>query len=664
MSFLNPFALLGLLSLPVIIYLHLLREHHRRAVVSHLALWSFLDHEPRGPRRRRIPLTWLLLLDLAAAALLTSAWAQPRLELALPVFDAQHRIIVLDISTSMRAREGLTTRFEAAQAEALSLVESAGPRDIVTVLAFGRRPYWVGDSRQMDRAGLLAAVQALRPGETGPSALMQALALGQAAARPPEGEGSMPVQFFLLTDAAFPLEASPAAHSLAGFEYPLNLHLFGSIADNQAVLDLDITPLQEGRYQVFVRIANFGGQPAARIVSMYLDGELVDSLPVEVPAESAVPQVWQLSANPAEALAVTVELSGADSLREDDLASAGLRSGGTVRVLLVSETPDPLRQALMAVPEVELQTLVPSEYNRPGFVPGADLVIFRGVLPATWPAAPVLVVEPPGEAPPGAEDLGLLTRSRQDLPPDAPLQFPVHDPLLAGIDFSGVRWSKALTLAGGLAGFETLLQAGESPLLLRLLSGPAGTGSAAAPRRSAIWVLLADLGRGNFTKHPAFPILMANLVESVRQGSLPPSVQTGEEIPLPPSGEDGALVVSPPEAPPAEFNAGWPAAWDRTLDPGVYHFAVSHSSASVFQADAPAQAGSFQFVSGANAGDAEESDLRPRPWIGSLPGAPGALQGAAEEPDRRFIDLAPWLLAAALLVLLIEAALAWRRTTG
>jgi hypothetical protein len=65
----------------------------------------------------------------------------------------------------------------------------------------------------MDRAGLLAAVQALRAGETGPSALMKALALGQAAARPPQGEGSMPVQFFLLTDAAFPLEASAAAAS-------------------------------------------------------------------------------------------------------------------------------------------------------------------------------------------------------------------------------------------------------------------------------------------------------------------------------------------------------------------------------------------------------------------------------------------------------------------
>jgi len=678
MSFLNPFAFIGLLSLPVIVYLHLRREHHRRAVVSHLALWAFLDQELRGPRRRRIPLTWLLLLDLAAAALLTLAWAQPRLELALPVFDARHRIVLLDVSTSMRARAGVATRFEAAQVEALSLVESAGPRDIVTVIAFGRRPYLVGDSRQIERGALAAAVRALRAGESGPSALAQALALGQGAAQLPEGEGRLPVEFYLLTDAAFPLDlsapsenpaagdegaggaANPAApaNPLAAFEYPLYLRLYGAPADNQAVLGLSLTPLPGGaqgaRYQVFVRIANFGVQPASRTVSMYLDGRLVDSLPLEIPPGSSVPQVWQLNA-PEGAQAVTVELTGADSLREDDIAAAGLRPGGTLRVLLVAETLEPLQQALRAVPGVELQSLLPSEYNRPGFSPAADLVVFRGVLPLVWPAAPALVVEPPAAAPPGAEDLGLLARARQSLPPDAPLLAPAQDPLLAGIDFSGVRWSSAWSLGSLPPGFETLLQAGETPLLLRAAPGMAGDGAGESGASAPLWVLLADLERGNFTRHPAFPILMANLVENARQGALPASVQTGEPIPLPPSGETGALRVTPPQAAPAEFQAGWPAAWEGTLDPGLYHFSVDYA------AGPGAQGSRFEFVSGANAGHPEESDLGPRPWASLLAGSASGQEAQPAEADRRFIDLTPWLLAAALLVILAEAALAWRR---
>src|SRR5690606_2149918 len=91
---------------------------------------------------------------------------------------------------------------------------------------------------------------------------------------------------------------------LKGFEHPLHLRLFGAPADNQALLGLNITPLQEGRYQVFVRIANFGIQPAARNLSLYLDGNLVDSVPVEIPAGSTIPQVWQLNADPEESSAV------------------------------------------------------------------------------------------------------------------------------------------------------------------------------------------------------------------------------------------------------------------------------------------------------------------------------------------------------------------------
>ena len=77
MSFNNPLGLLGLVSIPVILALHMFRERQNRYVVSSLKLWDFLEPEVHGNKARRIPFSWLLVLDLLAAIFLSLAWSQP-----------------------------------------------------------------------------------------------------------------------------------------------------------------------------------------------------------------------------------------------------------------------------------------------------------------------------------------------------------------------------------------------------------------------------------------------------------------------------------------------------------------------------------------------------------------------------------------------------------
>src|SRR3712207_8291507 len=49
--------LLALLTLPIIVLLHLLRERRRRVSVPSLMHWQHLPRRPEGERIRRLPLT-------------------------------------------------------------------------------------------------------------------------------------------------------------------------------------------------------------------------------------------------------------------------------------------------------------------------------------------------------------------------------------------------------------------------------------------------------------------------------------------------------------------------------------------------------------------------------------------------------------------------------
>ena len=83
MTFLLPLGLLALLTLPVILLLHLLRERRRRVAVPSLLHWQNLPRKREGERIRRLPLTLLLLLHLLVAALIGLALGWPQLAGAL-----------------------------------------------------------------------------------------------------------------------------------------------------------------------------------------------------------------------------------------------------------------------------------------------------------------------------------------------------------------------------------------------------------------------------------------------------------------------------------------------------------------------------------------------------------------------------------------------------
>jgi hypothetical protein len=208
-------------------------------------------------------------------------------------------------------------------------------------------------------------------------------------------------------------------------------------------------------------------------------------------------------------------------------------------------------------------------------------------------------------------------------------------------------------------GFRALVQSEETALILN------GKIERSSADQTQVVLVLADLQAGNFTRHPAFPIFMARLVESVRELALAPQLKTGQALQM--LNADGLLAarfIPPPgaegETQALEFRSNWPGHWppvsDDTLQPGLYGLEVQDLSGQV-----------HNYQVGVNAGDAGESDVRRQAWItefqSQAAGQAQSGQGGNQEPNgdqEQRLDLMPWLLAAALLILLFEAGLAWR----
>jgi Ca-activated chloride channel homolog len=615
-NLLNPVGLLGLLTLPVILALHMLRERKRVYSISSLDLWSFLEIEVRGQKLRRIPFSWLLFVDLLIAVVISLAFAQPRVELLIPVHNARHVIILLDISSSMQANDLIPTRFAHARLEAISMINDLGPRDAATLIAFGAQPRLIGDTRVDSLQGLFANIEAISPGESGQS-LKSALALAEASA-----DAELPAEIFVLTDAAFEDPVLPASST------PIHWRVYGSEISNQAVLTIHASGTGSGKYQVYARLANYGTVSSSRLVTLIADGVPLHSSVIEIPQDTIISQVWPIVAG--EPSTLTVSLTGNDALREDDFASTAWFSGEDIQVVLVLDPSvtnivgGQVEKALRSIPKIGLRLVDIGEYSH---LDPSDLTIFAGILPGAWPDGNVLVLDPPSGM--------LLLEIQDDLEPlTPPVLLNLENQVLAGVDFAGVRWGPNRVLLENILDEEIIARTKESPLYIqRKLSG------------TTLFVFLPDLKSGNLIRHPAFPILLGNQVQAARRSPFPEFVDSGDPIRLPEPDNYFSLTITSPSGQPVLFGGEWMDEWTNTNEPGIYHFELIEKSGKK----------SDNFVA-VNSGNVLESHLTPQIWTQKYS---GVLPSSSDDLSVR-LDLMPWLLGLAVLLFLLEALMSWR----
>lgn len=657
-----PGALALGLTLPAILLLYLLRRRRPRRRVSSLLLWPPAppDQAANAPWQRLRP-RLILWLQLALALLLTLAAARP-LWAGGGLGGGLHRVVLLDASGSMRATDVDPTRFAAAVAAVREMAADLGPRDRLTVIRMDSEPQVLVAGATGTRP--VAEALAGQEPEYGEADLEAALAVAAAVT------GEEAAEWVLVTDGGLSLPPD--------FAPPPGVRLrqvtVGSHGRNVALTGLQLGE-SDGRLVAQVGVVNLGDRPVAGRVALVGLGPggpaPLGSQPFAVePGETAY-LTWP-DLPPAEAF--RAELTGLDpgenALAHDDSAVAVPSAGERPRVLLVAaEGGGFLEQVLLAHGGVEVYRVPPEDYAgvaRGGF----DLTIFAGWRPEAWPAGSVLVVGPPEGA--GSGGPGVLPPAVGSFLPGplAPVPGAEGHPVLRHVDWSEVHVARAQALAlgegwqplvvapaagsaapaGGL-GPGTALPTGPSPGGASP-GGPSGGSPAAGGEGAAQHPLLAvqedrggrravlafALQDSDLPLRPAFPVLMANLIDWLvpRPPVLAGDLRPGVSVPLPPLPLAEALYLEDPEGRRQDLAPPWPPAPLTPRMPGLHRLVQ-------------VRAGGQQVVSLVPVGGYLPGESRIAPAAVPLPDEiAGARPAASPRP------LWPWLVAAALILSFAE----------
>ncbi|MDP2350433.1 MAG: BatA and WFA domain-containing protein, partial [Chloroflexota bacterium] len=333
MPFLTPLALAGLLFIPVVIAMYLLKLRRDEAVVPSTLLWHKLvaDVEANAPWQK-LRRSLLLLLQLLLVLILAMLAARPFVE--RPAGLAGDIVLVVDTSASMQATDVTPSRLEAAKALALEALKELPAGGKVSVIAAGRTAKVVANGTS-DMARVKQAIAGITAtsdvGDLG-DALRLASAL---AARSGDAE------ILVATDAAL---AKPPAGTL---EAPVRVLRVGRDQDNQAIVALAVRTAPSGlSHSAFVSVANLGLELVERRLELYADGQLRDSRTLKLdPQRRTDISIDDIDDPDHPASVIEVRLAArdesstvaADMLAVDDRAWAIVPPAGLRTVLLVSD---------------------------------------------------------------------------------------------------------------------------------------------------------------------------------------------------------------------------------------------------------------------------------------------------------------------------------------
>jgi Ca-activated chloride channel family protein len=553
MPFATPLALLGLLFVPAVIAMYLLKLRRDEAIVPSTLLWNRLvaDVEANAPWQR-LRRSLLLLLQLLLVIALAILAARPFIE--RPAGLARDIVLVIDASASMGATDVVPDRLTAAKQAAMDALRDLPSGGKVSVIAAGRTARVVATGSS-DMGRIRRAIDSIEvtasTGDLG-DALRLAAAL---AAR------SGDAQILVATDAA--LATAPTA----AVDAPIGVLQVGRQRQNQAIVALAIRSAPSGLTKsAFVSVANLDDVQAKRRLEVYADGALIDSRDLYVDPQARADIVVDDITQQNKRVVDTIEIRlrddpdgepSNDRLASDDRAWAIVPRDRLRRVLLVTDGDPYLETALTYLPNTELYGVTPAKYGPSTHPEKFDLIVFDAHLPATLPATPILAIAPDRSSP-----LGDLAGTLKD-PGIGSID--ADEPILRYVDLSTTHIAEAKKLV--------------VPAWARtVIGGPAGAPLLYAGDRAGLRsaVLAFEPRRSDLPLQVAFPILIANLAGELMGASGGPNdaVRPSDPVGLAiPSGATG-LHVTRPDGTAVDLVpgtvGGTSVTFSQTEQPGLY----------------------------------------------------------------------------------------------
>jgi hypothetical protein len=341
MGFLAPWFLGGLAALGVPVFVHLLRRHITtpRPVSS---LMFFEKGIQSSTRHHKLRYLLLFALRSALILLLVLAFANPFVRRAAAGANDRLLLIVLDNSFSMRAG----TRFADAKQQALSTLAAKPHGQKAQIMALGGQ-LEVLTQPITDDTQLRAALESVQPGD-GHANFGD---LGRAI-RTLSETNPAPIDLHLFSD----MQRSAMPANFADMVFPSAVKLVlhpvakGAAEPNWTVESIDAPaqlqdPKDPKRSKVDAVIAGFNTPAATKSVSLLVNGKVIATRKVDVPANGRAtvnfaPLSIEYGFNRCE-----VRIEGADAFPADDAGVFSVRRSDPERVLFVhagNDTRSPL----------------------------------------------------------------------------------------------------------------------------------------------------------------------------------------------------------------------------------------------------------------------------------------------------------------------------------
>ena len=293
MGFIAPGFLAGLAAIGLPIYFHLLKRH-KTTPLPFASLMFFERRTQSSIKHRRLQYLLLFALRLAFIILLVLAFARPFVPSSTIASAHGSRTLALCIDDSYSMKQG--GRLEQAKADALKVIQGMGAADHAQVLAFG------GPTRILtDMTSSYAEVaRALRSISDAVKAPLEAHLFSDMQ------RSSMPAAFSdLKLSANTDLIVHPDANRIVPNFTVDNVNAPRRVFDPK-------------KSHVLVTVAGYGTEPATRKVTLLLNGKVMESKSIQVPAGGRADVEFATLDASYGSNRGEVRIDGGDSFPDDD----------------------------------------------------------------------------------------------------------------------------------------------------------------------------------------------------------------------------------------------------------------------------------------------------------------------------------------------------------
>ncbi len=488
MSFLYPFGLLGLIAVPLLILIYILKNKHTEQVISSTYLWRLSERflKKKNPISR---LTGIisLILQILAVTLISFAIAHPVFTLPNAADDY---VFILDASGSMQYVKDGRSRYSLAKEEIEEIINDSANGSTYTLINAGDTTGVVFENvtEKMQAVALLSEAEI---SATAPN-------FADARGRAQEYFAANPAsRIYLVTDKSYEALEN------------VTLVQVSSREENYAVSDLkySVKPNADGEPMLVVS-GNAYSYESDRALDLVLEvresGKAPLLLEQSVQATKLVeaPFTFEMENVPFTSLKVTVQ--NQDALPQDNQTMVyNVSRTENNGILIVSEDPFFLKSALTTIVGTQaVTTLKPTDYD--GSQLGYELYVFESYSPDLLPSSgAVWFVNPQSSV----KDAGFTVQEETTLETHDVLEYSKSSAtrvqeILKDTNRGDIS-VKQFVRCGFYRSFHTVLSYGGNPVLF------AGTNS----HKNRQVVFAFDFHQSDFILQFNYLVLMRNLLE-------------------------------------------------------------------------------------------------------------------------------------------------------